>query len=708
MSVRFPIQQIRNIGIIAHIDAGKTTLTERILYYTGRTHRVGSVDDGTTVTDWMPEERERGITITAAAVTATWTDVASGEPVQVNLIDTPGHVDFTAEVQRSLRVLDGGIVVFDAVAGVEPQSETVWHQADRFHVPRLCFINKMDRPGADVSRTLRMMEQRLGARPVLMQWPLYEGGGFIGMVDLLTMQPLLYPDEPVLWPGPVAISAGDHAAASAARQGLLERVAEADEALMERYVGGGAIEVSELVAALRRATVSGALIPVFVGSALQNKGIQPLLDGVARYLPNPVEIPAAVGQHPETGDPIARPADSHGPFCGIVFKVVTDAFMGRLSYVRIYSGTLVSGARTLNTTRGCEERIARILRMHANRREDIEICLAGDIVGLLGLRQSYTGDTLSAPDAPVLLEPIEFPAPVIRMAARPAAQVDGERLVTALRKLADEDPTFTVAYDDQTRQTVISGMGELHLEIIVERARREFGVACIVEAPQAAYQETITGLARAEGRYVHQSGGAGRFGIVELEILPAEPGSGLRFDSRVSSIVLPDTYVAGVEKGVREASARGILAGFPVTDIRVRVIGGRYHEVDSHRMDFEIAGSIALKEALRRAGAVLLEPIMQVEASAPISFVGGLVKDFAARRGQVGMMDQIGDIYLVHADVPLSEMFGYITALRDMTSGRGTFTMEFTRYAQVPDAIARAIVAARTQAAGSSSVGTRS
>ncbi len=514
MSIHYPISQLRNIGIIAHIDAGKTTLTERVLFYSGRTYRVGNVDDGTTVTDWMAQERERGITITSAAITTTWQDAATGQRAQINLIDTPGHIDFTAEVQRSLRVLDGGVVVFDGVAGVEPQSETVWRQADRFGVPRICFINKLDRAGANVERTLQMMRDRLHATPALTQLPIFVKGEFLGVVDLFEMQAFLFSGEPGASPDVQPIPADLRPAAEQARHALVEAIVETDTALMERFLegdiaNGGDIPNAELCLALRRATIANALTPVFLGSALHNRGIQPVLDAIVRYLPNPLDIPPVQGQHPATGEPLTRSADPAAPFCGLVFKVVSDPFMGRMNYVCVYSGALTAGERTFNASRQVEERVARVLQLYANKREDVGTCTAGDIVGIIGFKQSFTGDTLCAADAPILREAIEFPKPVIRAAITPAASLDLDRLMAALRKLADEDPTFTVGYDEQTRETIIAGMGELHLDIIADRLRREFNVPCNVAPPQATYQETITRRARGEGRYIHQAGGAG-------------------------------------------------------------------------------------------------------------------------------------------------------------------------------------------------------
>jgi len=698
MSTYSPISKIRNIGIIAHIDAGKTTLTERVLYYSGRTHRVGSVDDGTTITDWMTQERERGITITAAAITTTWQDATTGQSAQINLIDTPGHIDFTAEVQRSLRVLDGGIVVFDGVAGVEPQSETVWHQADRFGVPRVCFINKMDRPGANVARTLDMMRDRLHANPLLIQLPVFVKSEFAGVVDLFTMQALIFDGEPGTPPAIAPIPDDLLVEAEEAQRLLIERIVETDDAMVERFLEGASIPNDELYATLRRATLSGTLTPVFVGSALHNRGIQPVLDAVVRYLPNPLDIAATQGQHPETGEPLTRPADPAAPFCGLVFKVVSDTFMGRMNYVRVYSGTLAAGERTYNATRQCEERVARVLQMYANKREDVKVCTAGDIVGVIGFKQSFTGDTLCDSDAPILLETIEFPHPVIHLRIKPAEQPDQDRLMSALHKLVEEDPTLGIGHDERTHQVLIEGMGELHLDIVVDRLRREFNVPCEIESPQPAYQETVTRRARGEGRYIHQAGGAGRYGVVRLEVAPNERGTGITFKSRANMMELPEQYLPAIEKGVRSTMEEGELAAYPVTDIAVTITGGQYHEVDSHRLDFEIAASLAFKDAYRRAAPILLEPLMHAVTRVPDAYAGAIVSDFAGRRGQVTQMVLEGNnLYLVYATVPMETMFGYVTDLRDRTSGRGTFTLEFACYAPVPDDVARPIIETRRE-----------
>jgi elongation factor G len=690
------IRAIRNIGIIAHIDAGKTTLTERVLYTTGRTHRVGSVDEGTTITDWMEQERERGITITAAAVTTGWTDAVTGRRAQINLIDTPGHIDFTAEVQRSLRVLDGGVVVFDGVAGVEPQSETVWRQADRYHVPRICFINKMDRTGASFDGTLTMMRERLSSVPLPVQLPIYEGEAFIGVIDLLRMRALFFSGEPGAPPTEDEIP--DHIEGiEAARRQLVERIAETDDALTMRYLRDEPITEAELYDALRRAVIANTLVPVLVGSALYDKGVQPLLDAVVRYLPSPLDVRPVEGHHPETGAPELRPAVPDAPFCGLVFKVTSDPFVGSLSYVRIYSGTLEKGMRIHNAARESTQRVGRLLRMYAAKREDIDHCMAGEIVGMIGLNESVTGDTLCDVEHPLLLESIAFPKPVTRMAIKPRDPMDQERLTKALRKLAAEDPTFTVGFDRETKQTVISGMGELHLEILVDRMQREFKVPCAMAPPEAAYQETVTRRVRTQGRYIHQSGGSGHYAVVRLALIPGEPGAGFVFENRASAHDIPQQFERAIERGIQGALEEGPLAAYPVVDVQVVIIGGRHHEVDSHNRDFEIAASIAFKRAYLRARPILLEPVMAVTTRVPEGHVGAVVTDIATRGGQVGKMQLMEEEagYVIEATVPLSQMFGYVTTLRSLTSGRGRYTMEFARYAPVPENRAEEIIAAR-------------
>ncbi|MER3543525.1 MAG: elongation factor G [Chloroflexota bacterium] len=686
MARQFALEKIRNIGIIAHIDAGKTTTTERILFYTGRTHRLGSVDEGTATTDWMPQERERGITITAAAITAYWRDH------QINIIDTPGHIDFTAEVQRSLRVLDGGVVVFDAVAGVEPQSETVWRQADRYRVPRVCFVNKMDRTGADFNRTVAMIRERLGAMPVPIQLPIGVEGSFRGAVDLLTMQAVTYTGELGAHRqyGPIPDELVE--AAQAAREAMIEQIVETDDALLHKYLEGEEISADELRAALRRATIAGRITPVLCGSALRNKGVQPLLDAIVDYLPSPVDIPPIRGTNPLTGEEETRPADENAPLAALVFKIVSDPYVGRLAYFRVYSGKIEAGQGVLNATKGKRERIGRVLRMHADRREEINEVYAGDIAATLGLKDSFTGDTLADPAYPIVLESITFPEPVISVAIEPKTAADQDKLADALRRLAEEDPTFRVRVDENTGQTLISGMGELHLEVLVDRMMREFRVAANVGRPRVAYRETITRKVRQQGRFVRQTGGHGQYGDVTLEIEPLSPGEGFVFEDRTVGGVIPKEFIPAVERGVREAMESGVLAGYPLVDMGVAVVDGSYHEVDSSEMAFKVAASMALREGALRAGPVLLEPIMKVEVVVPEEFLGDVLGNLNARRAEIQSVEPRGNAQAIRAIVPLAEMFGYATDLRSMTQGRGTFTMEFSHYARVSEAEAEAVI----------------
>lgn len=693
MANEYPIERMRNIGIIAHIDAGKTTTTERILFYSGRIHRMGEVHEGTAVTDWMVQERERGITITAAAITTSWTDRTTGEECQINLIDTPGHIDFTAEVQRSLRVLDGGVVVFDAVAGVEPQSETVWRQADRYEVPRICFVNKMDRVGASFERTIEMIVDRLGANPLPIQLPLGVEDQFKGVIDLFMMKAYVFSDELGASPTIVEIPDDYSEAAAAAREQLVERVAETDDTLTLKFLEGEEITNQELYAALRKAVCSNKLVPILCGTALRNKGVQLLLDAVVRYLPSPIDVPPVQGVNSDTGIEEVRESDARQPFSGLVFKIVTDPFVGRLAYVRVYSGVLRSGETVYNSNRSKRERIGRIVRMHADKREDIKEVYAGDIAAIVGPKDSYTGETLCDPKTPITLETIEFPEPVIKVAVEPKSKGDQDKLTDALIKLAEEDPTFRVQYDDQTGQTVISGMGELHLDIIVDRLKREFRVQCNVGRPQVAYRETITRQVKIEGRFVRQSGGRGQYGHVWLELQPNPPGSGFVFEDRIVGGVVPREYITPVQKGVVEAMESGVLAGYPVVDIKVALIDGSYHEVDSSEMAFKIAGSMAFKEGTQKAGPILLEPMMKVETTVPDEYVGDVVGNFSSRRGLVeGMESRSGNVQIVRALVPLAEMFGYATDLRSMTSGRGSFGMQFEKYMPVSQSIAEKVL----------------
>jgi len=670
---------MRNIGIIAHIDAGKTTATERVLFYTGRTHRMGEVDDGTTVTDWMDQERERGITITAAAITCYWRDH------QINIIDTPGHIDFTVEVQRSLRVLDGGVVIFDAVAGVEPQSETVWRQADFYKVPRICFVNKMDRVGADFWRTVEMIEERLGANPVPLQIPIGVESSFRGAVDLINMQAIFYRDEPGAKPEVGQIPAELQEEVAQRRESLVEKVAETDEALTIKYLEGEEITAEELRRALRQATLNGELVPVLCGSALRNKGVQLMLDAVVDYLPSPLDIPPIVGINPKTETQENRPADEEAPLAALVFKIVTDPYVGRLAYFRVYSGQIKARGAVRNTNKNTKERIGRLLRMYANRREEIDEVLAGDIGATLGLKDTFTGETLSDFNYPIVLESIKFPEPVISVAIEPRTEADQDKMSEALNRLAEEDPTFKVKLDQETGQTIISGMGELHLEVLVERMLREFRVRAGVGRPQVAYKETITRPVRAEGRFVRQTGGRGHYGHVWLELEPLEKGRGFEFESKIAGGVLPKQFIPAVEQGVREALDSGVLAGYPLVDLKATLVDGSYHEVDSSDMDFKIAGSMALRNGVQQAGPVLLQPVMKLEVVAPEEFAGEIIGDLSARGAQIeGMRSLSGGLQAIQAHVPLAEMFGYATDLRSRTQGRGVFTMEFDYYDLVP------------------------
>lgn len=693
MSIDFPIDKTRNIGIIAHIDAGKTTTTERILFYSGRIHRMGEVHEGTAVTDWMVQERERGITITAAAITTSWKDSLTGEEVQINVIDTPGHIDFTAEVQRSMRVLDGGVVVFDAVAGVEPQSETVWRQADRYAVPRICFVNKMDRIGADFHRTVQMIVDRLGANPVPIQLPLGREDKFRGVIDLFEMRAMVFSDELGAKPTIEEIPANMLDEVNAARDTMVERIAETDEELTMKFLEGEEIGNDELYPALRRAVIGNKLVPVMCGSSLRNKGVQLLLDAVVRYLPSPVDVKPVDGIDPRTGEAAHRPADPDAPFSALVFKIMTDPFIGRLAFARVYSGKLAAGSTVYNANRQKRERIGRLVQMHADKREEIKICEAGDIAAIVGLKDTLTGETLCDPDQEILLEMIEFPEPVIKVAVEPKSKADQDKLTEALIKLAEEDPTFRVQYDDQTGQTVISGMGELHLDIIVDRVKREFRVQCNVGRPQVAYRETISRHVRIEGRFVRQSGGRGQYGHVWLELQPNEAGKGFEFQDKIVGGTVPKEFIPAVQKGVVEAMASGVLAGYPVVDIKVALVDGSYHDVDSSEMAFKIAGSMAFKDGCQKAGPILLEPIMRVESIVPEEYVGDIVGDFSSRRGSIeGMDPRPGNVQAIRAHVPLSEMFGYATDLRSKTSGRGNFTMEFDKYSPVSQSIAEKVL----------------
>lgn len=689
MTDRYPLERVRNIGIIAHIDAGKTTTTERILYYTGVIHRMGEVHEGTATMDHMEQEQERGITITSAATTAYWRDH------QINIIDTPGHIDFTAEVQRSLRVLDGGIVVFDAVAGVEPQSETVWRQADEYNVPRICFVNKMDRIGANFVRTIDMIRKRLGANPIAVQWPIGQESNFRGIVDLLTMEAVVWEEGDLgATPKSVPIPADEIENAENARRAIIERIVETDDELMLRYLDEEDISADELRTALRNATLKGQVTPVLCGTALRNKGVQRVLDAVIYYLPSPLDVPPISGLNPFTEKEELRHAGDDEPLSALVFKIVTDPYVGRLAYFRVYSGVLRSGDTVLNSTKNRKERIGRILRMHADRREDLKEVRSGDIAATLGLKTTFTGETLCELSAPVMLESIDFPEPVIQLAIEPKTNADQDKMAIALKALAEEDPTFQVKVDEQTSQTVLYGMGELHLEVLVDRMLREFKVAANVGQPRVAYRETITRpVEKAEARFVRQTGGRGQFAHVVLRLEPLEPGSGFVFEDAVVGGAIPREYIKPVEMGIQEALGSGILAGYPMVDLKATLYDGSFHEVDSSEMAFKIAGSMALKEGAQRGAPVLLEPIMSVEVVAPEEYTGDVIGNLSSRRGSIeGMEMRTEGLQSIKAKVPLSEMFGYATRLRSMTQGRGTFTMEFEHYAQVNEDMAQAIM----------------
>jgi elongation factor G len=689
MARQHPIEKYRNIGIIAHIDAGKTTTTERILFYTGKTHRIGSVDEGTTVTDWMEQERERGITIVSAAVSAVW------KGFQINIIDTPGHIDFTAEVQRSLRVLDGGIVIFDAVQGVEPQSETVWRQADRYRVPRICFVNKMDRVGSSYERTIETIRERLGANPVAVQVPIGREASYRGAVDLFTEKAVIWEDSLGMEPQETEVPEDLRDQVAEMRELMIEQIVETDDDLTLKYLEGEEITTRELKEALRRAVLYSKATPVYCGSSLRNKGVQPLLDAVVEFLPSPLEVPPVHGFHPTSGEEITRKTSDDEPLSALVFKIVTDPYVGRLAYFRVYSGKVAQGSMVYNSTKGKRERIGRLLRMYADRREDVEEVLAGDIGATLGLKDSFTGDTLCDAANPIILEEITFPEPVISVAIEPKTTADQDKMAGALRKLAEEDPTFHVRTDQDTGQTLIAGMGELHLEVLVDRMLREFRVQARVGRPQVAYRESITRpVEKAEVRYVKQTGGRGQYGHVVLELEPAEMGSGIEFENDIVGGIIPREYIGAVEKGIREAAEAGILAGYPVVDVKVRLYDGSYHEVDSSEMAFKMAGSMAFKEGLQKGRPVLLEPIMKVEVVAPEEFLGDAIGLLNARRGVILSTEaRAGNAQAVRAMVPLAEMFGFATYLRSSTQGRGVFTMEFDHYAQVAESVAREIIA---------------
>ncbi|MCH8160948.1 MAG: elongation factor G [Chloroflexi bacterium] len=693
MARKQSIEQVRNIGIIAHIDAGKTTVTERILYYTGRTYKLGEVHEGTAVMDWMVQERERGITITAAATSAEW----AGH--QINIIDTPGHVDFTVEVERSLRVLDGGVVVFDAVSGVEPQSETVWRQADRYKVPRICFVNKMDRVGADFWRTIDMIAERLDGRPLAIQIPMGTEDKFEGVIDLIEQEAWTFPPgqevDPVSSPIPAELAEE----AAKQRELLIEKTAEVDDQLMISYVEGHEVTTIELKKALRRATLASLATPVMCGAALRNKGVRPLLDAVIDYLPSPIDVPAIVGNHPKSGDLVERTANDDEPFCALAFKIVSDPYVGRLAYFRVYSGHVSEGDAILNSTHGERERFGRLLRMHANSREEITDVYAGDIAAAIGLKKTFTGDTLCAIDKPILLESIKFPEPVISRAIEPKTKEDQDRLGESLRRLSDEDPTFITRYDDETGQTIISGMGELHLEVIADRLLREFRVDANIGQPEVAYKETITSEVATEGRFVRQTGGHGQFAVVKIEVRPLTRGAGIEFTDETRGGSVPKEFIKPVETGIRQALQTGVLGGYTVIDVSVALVDGQFHAVDSSEVAFRNAGMLAIRNALNRAGPILLEPIMSLEISAPDESFGDVLGDINSRRGQVNGVEPRGKLQIIKAQLPLAESFGYTTDLRSLSQGRATFSMEFDHYAQVPKEVTEKVTVGRVTAA---------
>jgi len=686
MPRQYSLEKTRNIGIIAHIDAGKTTVSERLLFYTGKKHKIGEVHEGEATMDWMEQERERGITITAAATTLFWKDT------RLNLIDTPGHIDFTVEVQRSLRVLDGAVVVFDGVAGVEPQSETVWRQADKFNVPRICFVNKLDRMGADFDADLASIHERLTKRAFPIQLPIGREAAFRGVVDLLEEKAYEWTDELGKEYAEIPIPEDLMARVKESRATLIEAIVEEDEALMTTYLAGGVPPVADLKAALRKAAIGFRIIPVLCGSALKNKGVQLLLDAIVDYLPNPLDLPPVHGFHPKQPDQtIERPASDSAPFTALAFKIATDPFVGKLCFFRTYAGMLKAGSYILNTSTGERERIGRIVRMHANSREEVEEVFAGEIAAAVGLKNTFTGHTLCDPDHPIVLEAISFPEPVISIAIEPKTKADQEKMGTAIQKLAEEDPTFRVRTDDETLQTIISGMGELHLDIIVDRMRREFSVEVNTGKPQVAYRETVKGTATAEGKYIKQTGGHGQYGHCFLRVEPNEKGKGYEFIDEVVGGRIPREFIGPIDKGVREAVAKGVFAGYPIVDVKVAVTDGSYHDVDSSEIAFKIAGSMAFQEAAKRAGLALLEPVMSIEVVMPEQFMGDVIGDLNARRAQIQELRERGGAKVVDAQVPLAEMFGYVTQLRSLTQGRASSTMEFSHYAEVPPNVAQQI-----------------
>mgnify|MGYP001611554621 FL=1 len=693
----YPIEKIRDIGIIAHIDAGKTTVSERVLFYTGVSHKIGEVHEGEAVMDWMEQERERGITITSAATTCFWTPSYDGASAnknrehRINIIDTPGHVDFTVEVERSLRVLDGGVVVFDGVAGVEPQSETVWRQADKYKVPRICFVNKLDRMGASFEKSYNSILDRLTPNAVPVTLPVGLEADFSGVIDLMRMRFIKFEGEHGEKIIEEEIPDAHKKDAEKWRHSLMEKIAEQDDALLESYLNGKEISIDVLRKTLRKATIDYKLIPVFCGSALKNKGVQLMLDGVIDYLPSPVDVPPVEGINPDTDQKVVLVPNDDAPFAALAFKLQTDPYVGQLTYFRVYSGKLEAGSYVLNSTRGEKERIGRILRMHANHREEVKEIKAGGIGAIVGLKTTKTGDTLCDTEHPIVLEQITFPEPVVSLRIEPKTKADQEKMGLALRRLADEDPTFRIKGDEETMETIISGMGELHLEILVDRMKREFKVEANVGRPQVAYKEAIKKEAEAEGKYIKQSGGRGQYGHVWLKVVPLERGKGFEFVNEIKGGVIPQEFINPIEKGVKEALDKGVIAGFPIVDVQATVYDGSYHEVDSSEAAFKIAGSIALQEAVRRATPVILEPIMKVEVVTPEKFLGDVTGDLSSKRGRIEQMNDRLNTKVIDAKVPLSEMFGYVTKLRSMTEGRASYTMEFDHYEEVPASVAELI-----------------
>ena len=688
MARQYPLDKTRNIGIMAHIDAGKTTSTERILFYTGMSHRIGEVDEGTATMDWMEQEKERGITITSAATTCFWKDY------RINIIDTPGHVDFTIEVERSLRVLDGAVAIFDSGQGVEPQSETVWRQADKYHVPRIAFINKMDKIGADFFESVKSMVDRLKANPVPIQIPIGAENTFRGPVDLITMKAVYFDDETLGAKYVIdEIPADLQEVAREYRDKMIEKLADHDDVIMEKYLGGEEITAEEIKKALRKATISMKLNPVLCGSSFKNKGVQLLLDAIIEYLPSPIDLPPVKGVNPDNEGEIERRPDDNEPFSALAFKIMTDPFVGQLTYFRVYSGVLNSGSYLHNSTKDTTERIGRLLKMHANKREEIKTVYAGEIAAAVGLKNTTTGDTLCDKDKPIILERIEFPEPVISIAIEPKTKADQEKMTLSLQKLAQEDPSFRLKTDEETGQTIISGMGELHLEIIVDRLMREFKVEANVGKPQVAYRETIKGKVESEGKYIRQTGGRGQYGHVWIEVEPKAPGEGFEFENDIVGGSIPREYIPAVEKGIKEALDSGVLAGYPVVDVKVRLFDGSYHDVDSSEMAFKIAGSMAFKDGVKRANPILLEPIMDLEVIVPEEYMGDVIGDINSKRGKILGVRPRSGAQVITAEVPLSEMFGYATDLRSLTQGRALFTMQFARYEEAPRNIAEQIVA---------------